>query len=209
MPKYNPNYNDTYCYIIRCKDINIIDCYIGMTTNFKNRKHIHKHDCNDVKKNHIKLYTFINNNGGWDNWEMEVIDRFSCNDKVEANKKEVEWIHKINPSLNKNTPIMLSDGKSSEDTTKQGKQKYRQACLSVAYNELPKFKNEIELLHNELTNKNDIISSLENENKLLKEEIIKLNEAKTRIKTLLSVIIEDFKWKLSIYTINIAIKLNI
>jgi hypothetical protein len=163
-----------------------------MTTNFKNRKNIHKHDCNDIKKKHIKLYSFINSNGGWDNWDMEVIDRFSCNDKVEANKKEVEWIHKINPSLNKNTPIMLNDGKSSEDTTPIGKQKYRQSCLNIAYAELPKKKNEIDVLQNELTNKNDIILSLENENNILKQEINKLKEEKIRIKTLLSVIIVDF-----------------
>jgi hypothetical protein len=107
MSKYNPNYNDTYCYIIKCKDKNITDSYIGMTTNFNNRKHIHKYDCNNDKTKHLKLYSFINNNGGWDNWDMEIIDRFSCNNKKEANKKEVEWIRHLKPTLNKNIPIIV------------------------------------------------------------------------------------------------------
>lgn len=92
MPKLPTDYSKTVIYIIKCKDDNILEEYIGSTTNFKQRKREHKSRCYNEK---IKLfnslkYQFIRDNGGWNNWSMIELEKYSCNDKREAEKREEE-----------------------------------------------------------------------------------------------------------------------
>ena len=44
------------------------DCYIGSTTNIKDRIKTHKSRCNKPETLHgkFRLYNFIRDNGGWD-----------------------------------------------------------------------------------------------------------------------------------------------
>lgn len=102
MNKKPLDYSKTIIYKIICKDSEVNDCYVGRTTNFNNRKGAHKDSCN--KKTNIKLYNFINNNGGWTNWEMVEIEKCGCKNKEEAHEKEYEWYNKINATLNNNIP---------------------------------------------------------------------------------------------------------
>ena len=96
------NYQDSFIYKICCKDLTIQDIYIGSTTNFKQRKRQHKECCNNEKSSHhnIKIYNFIRENGGWENWDMILIKNVSCNSKIELNKIEREYYEEYNPSLN-------------------------------------------------------------------------------------------------------------
>ena len=66
-----------YFYKISCKDVNIQDCYVGQTTNFKSRCNDHKSCCNNEKSKQYnrKVYQFIRDNGGWVNW---TITEFLC-----------------------------------------------------------------------------------------------------------------------------------
>ena len=75
MPKNEIDYSNTIIYKITCKDTNITDVYVGHTTNFVQRKHAHKQNCiNDKASNYkYKLYEVIRDNGGWNNWKMEII----------------------------------------------------------------------------------------------------------------------------------------
>ena len=41
MPRKEIDYSNTHFYKIVCKDLNIKDCYVGHTTNFKNKKYEH------------------------------------------------------------------------------------------------------------------------------------------------------------------------
>ena len=106
MTKYKTNYQNTVIYKIVCNDLNITDCYVGHTTNFRHRKASHKHICsNDEHKDYnIKLYKSIRQNGGWNNWTMIEIEKFPCNDSNEAHARERYYYELLNATNNTNCP---------------------------------------------------------------------------------------------------------
>jgi hypothetical protein len=107
MPKIEIDYSNTIIYKITCKDPSITDVYVGHTTNFVQRKHCHKQSCNnDKSSNHnCKLYKVIMDNGGWQNWTMEIVNFFNCHDHYEARKKEQEYFTLLNATLNSIEPM--------------------------------------------------------------------------------------------------------
>ena len=107
MPKAEVNYNNTIIYKIVCKDLSISDTYIGHTTNFTKRKAHHKSYCvyeMNTRNKNLKIYTTIKDNGGWDNWDMIEIEKYSCNDANEARARERYWYEQHNSSLNTQKP---------------------------------------------------------------------------------------------------------
>ena len=64
--------------------------YIGTTIHYKNRKAIHKYHSNHKSDNH--LYNTIRENGGWDNWDMVIIEEYDCMSKRDAELRETFWI---------------------------------------------------------------------------------------------------------------------
>ena len=88
------DYSKIQIYKISCKDTAITECYIGSTVNFKNRQTHHRFCCkNENSKEHQhKKYQVIRDNGGWDNWAMEVIEAYPCASKREAETREQYWI---------------------------------------------------------------------------------------------------------------------
>ena len=107
MPKTDIDYSNTIIYKITCKDVNVKDVYVGHTTNFVQRKHAHKQSCcNDKTANYkCKLYEVIRNNGGWTNWQMEIINFYNCYDHYEARQKEQEYFISLNATLNSIEPM--------------------------------------------------------------------------------------------------------
>jgi hypothetical protein len=107
MPKVDVDYSNTLFYKIYCKDTSISEVYIGHTTNFVQRKSCHKQSCNNSKAaNHdCKLYKFIRDNGGWDNWRMDIVAHHECNDHYEARKKEQELFLFYKATLNSIEPM--------------------------------------------------------------------------------------------------------
>jgi hypothetical protein len=104
MPKQPVDFNNTVFYKIFCKDENIKDVYVGRTTDFIRRKFAHKQKC---KTNSIHPYTFINMNGGWDNWNIEIIEKYPCSNSIDANDREQHWINLLEATLN--TQIKFSN----------------------------------------------------------------------------------------------------
>jgi hypothetical protein len=106
MPKTNFNYSKTIIYKICCKDLLITDIYIGHTTNFIKRKSTHKATCNysTNKDYNLKVYQFIRENGGWDNWNMIMIEKYPCNNILEATKRERYFFEELKATLNMKTP---------------------------------------------------------------------------------------------------------
>jgi hypothetical protein len=47
----------------------------------------------------------IRDNGGWQNWIMEIVNFFNCNDHYEARKKEQEYFILLNATLNSIEPM--------------------------------------------------------------------------------------------------------
>lgn len=97
-----PDYSKTLIYKIVCKDATVADFYIGHTTDIHQREITHKTRCNEKnQQSHHKIYKFIRENGGWENWTIEILDHYpQCKTLVEAITHEQEWITKLNPSLN-------------------------------------------------------------------------------------------------------------
>ena len=91
-------------YKIYCLDENIKECYIGSTGNFAFRKGQHKRVCNNSSDNNksynLKVYTFIRANGGFTNWEFEVLETFNTIDKQDLKKIERKYIETNNSTLN-------------------------------------------------------------------------------------------------------------
>ena len=108
MPRKSFDYSKIYFYKIVCKDLNIKECYVGHTTNFKNRKSEHKRSClNETNKSHnLNMYKFICENGNWQNWDMVLIETVSCQDGLEVRKKEREDIENEQTILNKAKPYV-------------------------------------------------------------------------------------------------------
>lgn len=100
------NYENNIIYKIVCKDLNVKDCYVGQTTDFKTRKNQHK---NHSIFHHYKIYQFIRDNGGWDNFDMIEIEKFPCKDGNEAKARERYWYEELNSSLNTIKPLITED----------------------------------------------------------------------------------------------------
>ena len=106
MPRKEINYDKTHFYKLVSKNLDIKDCYVGHTTDFIKRKSDHKLRCNNPthKCHNIPVYKFIRNNGGWEHFEMILIDTLKCQDAMEARKKEREFKEELNATLNGNVP---------------------------------------------------------------------------------------------------------
>ena len=91
-----------YIYQIKCKDTEIKDFYIGSTRHWEARKKSHKHSC--INNSNYKLYKYININGGWDNWDMILLEQ-PCITKQEAVLLEKQYIINYKSTLNQNKPV--------------------------------------------------------------------------------------------------------
>ena len=103
MPRTVIDYSKCIIYKIVCKDLNETYCYVGHTTNFTRRKCQHKSACiNENNKSYnFKVYQKIRETGGWDNWEMIVIEEYKdCENSYQAKAKEREWIEKLRILIN-------------------------------------------------------------------------------------------------------------
>ncbi len=78
--------------------------YIGSTKSFRSRKYQHKSICNNInsKSHNLKIYEKIRENGGWDNWNMIIIDEADDLTFTQARIKEEELRLKYNGNLNLN-----------------------------------------------------------------------------------------------------------
>ena len=104
MPKKDIDYSNTIIYKISCKSTSCIELYVGHTTNFVQKKYNHKQCCTnqESKKYNCHLYKVIRENGGWENWLMEIIICVNCKDKYDAKQKEKEYCLMLNATINNN-----------------------------------------------------------------------------------------------------------
>lgn len=107
------DYSKTMIYKIACKDTRITEFYIGHSTNVHQREISHKARCNEKNKcSNNNLYKCIRENGGWNNWTMEILDHYpQCKTFIEATAREQEWISKLNPTLNMNEAMTSPEEK--------------------------------------------------------------------------------------------------
>ena len=122
MPRAAVDYSKTNIYKIVCNDLTVKDCYVGHTTDMTKRKYCHKSNCNNEKdkRNNYKIYQIIRENGGWDNWNMVLVEEFPCKDKYQACKREREVFEELDAKLNTIRPY-----RTKEDI-KEKKKQYNQ-----------------------------------------------------------------------------------
>lgn len=93
-------------YRIICRNPEIKDCYVGSTTQFRNRKCDHK--CRSQNENGSKgnmyIYQFIRQNGGFKNFDMIEIEKLNLKTKQDALKRERYWLEHYNATLNQVMP---------------------------------------------------------------------------------------------------------
>ena len=112
MPRSAIDHSQTHFYKICCRDLSITDIYIGHTTNFRKRKREHKCACcvSSNNKHHLYVYEFVREHGGWDNWDMVLLETRACGNSLEAKKAEREFIESLQASLNKSLPGRTQKG---------------------------------------------------------------------------------------------------
>jgi len=92
------SYQNAVIYKIECNDINVKECYIGSTKDFVGRRYNHKSKYK--MGSNLKVYQFIRNNGGWENWTMKSIINYPCKNRMELEIKEQEIIKTFDNTLN-------------------------------------------------------------------------------------------------------------
>lgn len=76
--------------------------YIGSSKNVWQRMHQHRYSLennNSIYKN-FHLYKCIRENGGYDNWQVIILDTIFCNNLREAEEVEQKYIDLFEPDLN-------------------------------------------------------------------------------------------------------------
>ena len=106
MPKTAMDYSQTIIYKLVCNDLNIKECYVGHTTNWKQRKSHHRQSVRLINSNayNSKKSKFIREHGGFDNWSMVEIEKYPCKDKQEAGARERYWYETLGAELNTYVP---------------------------------------------------------------------------------------------------------
>ncbi len=107
MPKHAIDYSKTVIYKICCKDVSVKDLYVGSTTDVVKRRYNHKNSCLNEKDTNFNLavYVFIRDYGGWLNWELVVVEAFSCKTSEEQRTRERFWLESLGATLNSYNPI--------------------------------------------------------------------------------------------------------
>jgi len=101
MPRKAVDYSNCCIYKIEHIDDDSL-VYVGNTTNFHNRKNEHKNRSKNENgfNFNCKLYQMMRENGGWDAFKMIEVEKYPCNDKREAEKRENEIMKDLKANMN-------------------------------------------------------------------------------------------------------------
>ena len=82
-------------YCIVSKDTDIQEVYIGSTDNLNKRIREHKCFCNNKngKQYNFKVYQFIRENGGFNNWKFIWLEMFKTDDTIFLKQLEQNYIN--------------------------------------------------------------------------------------------------------------------
>ena len=134
------NYQNGTLYKISCKDPEIKVCYVGSTVDHNSRKSQHKSNCNNKnnKTYNLPVYRFIRNNGGWENWEMVLLEDYPCRNKKQLNIRERYWFEKLGATLNDRYP----ERESREETERAYREKNKEKIKEYREKNKEKIKEQ-------------------------------------------------------------------
>jgi hypothetical protein len=106
-----PDYSKTIVYKIVCKNVEISEIYVGSTTEYGERKIYHIWTCNNPnsERYNLKVYQFIREHGGFENWDFIVVEKYPCENDVEKRQREMYWCDTLHSTLNTNRPIATEE----------------------------------------------------------------------------------------------------
>tara|TARA_R110000772_G_scaffold783_2_gene2689 strand:+ start:110 stop:568 length:459 start_codon:yes stop_codon:yes gene_type:complete len=89
-------------YKFVCRDKSVKEFYIGSTKNLQRRILNHKTSCHNInsKEYNYKVYQFIRDNGGWENWQIVVIRKLPNTNKPARCYIEQFYKNLYKPTLN-------------------------------------------------------------------------------------------------------------
>jgi group I intron endonuclease len=155
------DYKNSVIYRIYCKNPDITECYIGSTKCFEDRFYTHKSVCNTKhnKRHNLYLYQFIRDNGGWNNFDREILEYYDCNNEEELKQKEQEYIDKYNPTLNIHNAFRTEEVRKEQQKTNFKKwkktEKGRESVLNSCRKRTEKLMNDPERYQKKLKNKSE------------------------------------------------------
>ena len=134
MPRKAIDYSKTVIYKIQHIEKEEL-LYVGSTTDFIKRKSRHKSNCNNIKSIKAKVYRMMRENGGWEEFKMIEIEKFPCNDKREAEKRENEVMKELKSNMNSNRAYITKVEKKAIDKKYRENNKEKIAQKNKKYRE--------------------------------------------------------------------------
>ena len=136
-----------YIYKLIKKDATNDDIvYIGSTEDINDRMSKHKHSCNNLNsyKSNYKVYKYIRENGGWDEWTYEIIDEVEVALRDDASKYEGDYILKYD-ATNKLNDVVAGRclGKTKNEYHKEKYERNKEQILQRQKEEYERNKNVI------------------------------------------------------------------
>ena len=136
-----------YIYkLIKNNAINDDMIYIGSAENINDRMSKHKYSCNNIKgrKYNYKVYKYIRDNGGWDEWKYEIIDEVEVALREDAGIYEGEYIIIYN-AINKLNEVVAGRclNKSNNQYHKEKYQRNKEDILQKCKEKYQRNKEDI------------------------------------------------------------------
>lgn len=113
------DYKNSKIYKLVCKDLNITNFYVGSTAQPLCKRMVYHRQKVSENPNR-KVYKFINEHGGFQNWSIVLIENFPCNNKEEQLKREQYWKDLLKPTLN-SIDAYVSEGRYKDKTRANAK----------------------------------------------------------------------------------------
>jgi len=106
MEDIDERYENGVIYMIKHKTDDKKEYYIGSTKDFKRRCRKHKSICNNQNSKHYnyKVYKYIRENGGWDEWEIILLYDYPCKNRNELELEEKRAVKEYKSTLNQVIP---------------------------------------------------------------------------------------------------------
>lgn len=106
IPNYSEGDNIIF-YIIKCKDPDVLFNYVGQTKNLKTTIRNLRNNVKTISESktvpgRLRICEVINNNGGWDNWQIDILEEVTFKDKEDMRLRKENWIEKCSWSGIKN-----------------------------------------------------------------------------------------------------------
>jgi len=112
MPKVKINYAEMIFYKICCSSSNITKVFIGHTTNVNQRKHILKKQTqSDIY--YSDMIDFIKNSGGWENWILQILEKYECKTHIDIVLREIYH----SDMLNKKTSVVDNNNNNKSNAS--------------------------------------------------------------------------------------------